>query len=597
MQNNFKDWFHAEAFKYITQCIAVIDQNYKIVEANKKFTETFGQWEGQYCYKVYKRRDTPCESCLAVKTFKDGKSRVKDETGYDQNGNFAYYVVRTEPIIAGDGSIPYVIEFSDDITETQEIQRVYHILFDRVPCYVQILDRELKVIRANKRQRETFGKSEGKYCHEVYKRKNTRCYPCPALLAFQDGQVHTSEQVGYTKDGREILYVTTASPLARGDKEITHVIEISMDVTAMRSLLSQLEKANALEENLINNSTDGIVAYDEAGKIMVVNPAAEKMLKCPVGEAVSGSILQNMLPQEFQEVYEDRRSTIHLDETNVIAKDGEKIPVRFRGVALRSNGESLGCAAFFQDLRPLKRLEEEKLEAERLAAVGETVAGLAHSVKNVLQALEGGMYAVRSGLEKKNEDRVLKGWGVIERNFDKVTGLVKDFLSFSKGRLPETQYVDPNQLVEEVVSLYKDVADKANVELVTDLDSQIEPAPLDPSGIHTCLTNLLSNAIDASIISDKQRGRVTLRTGENNGAIIIDVSDEGCGMDYDVKRRVFTTFFTTKGGGGTGLGLLTTRKIVQEHGGQITLESEPGKGTTFRIELPRHRLPPPAQPL
>ncbi|RJP29439.1 MAG: PAS domain-containing sensor histidine kinase [Candidatus Omnitrophota bacterium] len=589
------NWLHSEAFERVTQNIAIIDRDFRIVEANRNFAKTFGEWQGQYCYKIYKRRDTPCESCLAMKTFEDGKSRVKDETGYDQNGDFAYYVVRTEPIPAADGSIPYVIEFSDDITESQEIQRVYHVLFDRVPCYVQILDRNLRVVRANKKQRETFGECEGRHCHDVYKRKSTRCHPCPALLAFQDGQVHTAEHVGVATDGREILFVTTASPLSRGDNQITHVIEISMDVTAVRTLQSELQKANALEESLINNSTDGIVAFDEDGKIMIINPAAELILKCPVGEAVGGGILKDMFPQEFQEILDGRSADCHLEESCVIAKDQERIPVRFNGVALRNAGNSLGCAAFFQDLRPMKKLEEEKLEAERLAAVGETVAGLAHSVKNVLQALEGGMYALRSGLSQKNEERVLKGWGVIERNFDKVTSLVKDFLSFSKGRLPETQMVNPNELVMEVIALYKDVAHNAKVRLIADLEENLQSAPLDPSGIHTCLTNLLSNAIDATVLSEKGRGNVTIRTREKNGCLIFEVSDEGCGMDYDVKRKVFTSFFTTKGGGGTGLGLLTTRKIVQEHGGQIVLDSEIGQGTTFRIELPRHRLPSPTQ--
>ena len=593
---DLNSWFHTEAFQHIPQNIAIIDRDYRIVEANENFTETFGPWERQHCYTVYKRRDTPCDACLATQTFKDGKSRVKDETGVDQHGRFAYYVLRTEPIIAEDGSIPYVIEISTDVTESQDLQRVYHILFDRVPCYVQILDRELKVVRANEKQRETFGESEGRYCYEVYKQRATRCHPCPALLAFQDGKVHTSEQVGVTKGGRQTLYVVTAAPLSRGDDEVAHVIEISMDVTAVRTLESQLRAAHALEESLINNSTDGLVAFDAKGRVMVFNPAAEELLKCPAGEAVSGGILHDMFPKKFQEVLAGQRESYHLDEAIVVARDGEEIPVRFSGVALMSDEGPLGSAAFFQDLRPIKLLESEKLEAERLAAVGETVAGLAHSIKNVLQALEGGMYAVRSGLAKKKEERVLKGWQIIEKNFDKVTGLVKDFLSFSKGRLPKTQMVDLNQLVKEVVTLYKDVAHESNVELVADLDNRIQPAALDPSGMHTSLTNLLSNAIDACQLSEKGHGRATIRTREENGVLILEVIDDGCGMDYDVKRRVFTTFFTTKGGGGTGLGLLTTRKIVQEHGGKISLQSEPGQGSTFRIELPRSRLPVPTTP-
>ena len=113
---------------------------------------------------------------------------------------------------------------------------------------------------------------------------------------------------------------------------------------------------------------------------------------------------------------------------------------------------------------------------------------------------------------------------------------------------------------------------------------------LDPRGMETVLTNLVSNGIDAVMMREEPGGSVILRTREEDGDLIFEVEDNGCGMDWEVKGKIFTTFFTTKGGQGTGLGLLTTRKIVQEHGGRIDVESVAGQGTTFRIRLPRKRL-------
>ena len=120
----------------------------------------------------------------------------------------------------------------------------------------------------------------------------------------------------------------------------------------------------------------------------------------------------------------------------------------------------------------------------------------------------------------------------------------------------------------------------------------IAPAFIDPDAIHTCLTNLVSNAIDACETSEKTGGHVILSTREEAGVITYQVSDDGAGMEYDVKKKIFTNFFSTKASGkGTGLGLLTTSKIVQEHGGKVSFDSTEGEGSVFSLVFPRNRLP------
>jgi signal transduction histidine kinase len=184
---------------------------------------------------------------------------------------------------------------------------------------------------------------------------------------------------------------------------------------------------------------------------------------------------------------------------------------------------------------------------------------------------------------------------MLENNIMKISALIKDFLNFSKGSEPQPQWVQPAQIAREVIALYGEAARKEGITLVDDLRDGIPSAPMDPQGIHSCLANLVSNAIDACRMSDSPGGRIVVSLREKEGSIVYEVFDNGCGMDYEVKKKVFTTFFSTKGMGGTGVGLLTTRKIVQEHGGKIEFESKAGRGSRFTLVFPRNRLPKPAE--
>ncbi len=147
--------------------------------------------------------------------------------------------------------------------------------------------------------------------------------------------------------------------------------------------------------------------------------------------------------------------------------------------------------------------------------------------------------------------------------------------------------------------LFNEQAANAGILLAVDLEEGILPAPIDEDGIYTCLANLVSNAMDACLLSNTKRSYVVMISShERDDTIVYEVVDNGHGMDYDISRKVFSKFFTTKGSDrGTGLGLLTTKKIIHQHGGRISFTSEEGEGSTFRIELPRDGLPqPPADP-
>jgi PAS domain S-box-containing protein len=285
---------------------------------------------------------------------------------------------------------------------------------------------------------------------------------------------------------------------------------------------------------------------------------------------------------------------VRVREERGMRRDGTEIWYLVHMLPLAVAGAIPYVIEMSTDITAVKQLEQEKLEAERLATVGQTVAGLAHGIKNVLMGLEGGVYIVQSGIQRGDSERLLKGWTMVEHNIGRISAFVKEFLDFAKGRPPEVALVDPNRLAATVIELFQQTATLAHIALEARLAPGLAPAFLDADGIHTCLANLVSNALDACQVSERHSGHVTLATREEQDTLVFEVSDDGIGMDSEIRKKVFSNFFSTKGSEkGTGLGLLTTRKIVQQHGGRVSFQTEEGVGSVFRLEFPRHRLPRP----
>lgn len=244
----------------------------------------------------------------------------------------------------------------------------------------------------------------------------------------------------------------------------------------------------------------------------------------------------------------------------------------------------------------LERLVSEKtqklLEAERLAAVGQTVATLAHAVKNIIGGLKGGMYVLERGIELEEKKYLLQGWEMVKGNVDKIKNLALDLLNYSKEREPDYDLCDPNIPVREAYHLMLSRAGEGRVSLKLDLAEDLGRIVIDPEGIYCCLLNLITNAIDACAgLYPGREKEVTVRSRKVEGwAVEYQVEDNGSGMDEATKRKVFRSFFSTKGSRGTGLGLMITEKIVREHGGEIKVESQPGMGSKFIVHLPHSEV-------
>jgi two-component system NtrC family sensor kinase len=362
----------------------------------------------------------------------------------------------------------------------------------------------------------------------------------------------------------------------------------------VRIATEEVKRRAEFQNKLITSSNDAIIATDERGDIVIYNRGAERIFGYPRVEVIRKMNIDELYPEEIARGFRSGLQGGDVDlsewrEITITGKEAERVPTGFSGSILYGDNEVVGSVGFFQDLREIKKLQEELIQSERLAATGQTVAGLAHYIKNILNGLKGGTYVLNVALDKNDTDKIKSGWTMIERNLARTTDLVLDLLAYSKEREPEAENCYPNEVVEDVCSLMDQKARENGVAIERDLDPNIGEVYLDPKALHRSLLNLISNAIDACIFDSTHKKRWKVRvasTMEKDHRMKFEVADNGMGMDEETKERLFSALFSTKGERGTGLGLLVTEKIVRENGGSIDVESTPGKGATFRIYLP-----------
>jgi PAS domain S-box-containing protein len=248
MDSQYRQYFEAMPC-YLT----IQDREFRIIDANRRFRKDFGDFEGRYCYQVYKKRSERCEVCPVARTFRDGERHESEEQIHTLDGVELSVMVQTTPIRDEAGKITAVMEMSTDITHHTNMekllrrsQRHYHTLFDEVPCYITIQDPDLNIVDANRAFQENFGNGLGRKCYQAYKHRSEPCAPCPVQETLDDGQPHTREEVVTSLDGKHRNVLVTTAPIHGGDGDSTGVMEMSADITDVRELEDRLTQLGLL---------------------------------------------------------------------------------------------------------------------------------------------------------------------------------------------------------------------------------------------------------------------------------------------------------------------------------------------------------------
>ncbi len=447
--------------------VAIHNRHQEIIAINPLYRERLGDHVGQASAAAYPPDSV--ETSPVKETFATGTGMRRRVTVVYADGTRGPVMVHTAPIRDSQGDVELVVEIGADIGEVRRLQerlqatqQRYQQLFDEAPCYITVQDPDLTIQAANRRFQEDFNLTVGARCHNIYKDRDDGCPDCPVAKTFSDGQSHQSEMEVTSKRGETYRVLIQTAPIRDLAGNITHVMEMSTNITRTR------------------------------------------------------------------------------------------------------------------------RLEDQ------LASLGLMIGSVSHGIKGLLTGLDGGMYLLDSGFKKENQEQIREGWDIVRFMVGRIRDMVIDILYYAKEKDLKWETVEVLGFAEEVLNTVGPKIKGQDITLTHRFDPAIGRFEVDAGIVRSALTNIIENAVEACRSDRSGRPHeICFEVTQDADHIYLNVSDNGIGMDEATRANVFTPFFSSKGERGTGLGLFISNRILSQHGGGISLQSEPDTGSRFSIKIPK----------
>ncbi len=382
------------------------------------------------------------------------------------------------------------------------------------------------------------------------------------------------------------------------DKDLHATIDMAFYKFRMERKLKESEEWFS---TTLKSIGDAVIATDTKSRVTFINPVAQTLTGWNHEDAAGKSLKDVFIhmndgtgkpgDDSASKVLKKGKSIGPVNNTTLVAKDGTKRPINYSCAPIKfEKGNIAGAVLAFQDISELKRIQQELIQSEKLAALGRFSSGVAHEIKNPLGIILGGSEFLELKLPQAHAD-VKTTIDKIKKSALRANTIVEGLLKFARPSELKTERIKPNDLVNETLSLFKYRASLRNIKIKTQFAKEDLYVEVDKDQMLQVFFNLLMNAIDAM----PRGGRITIKTyrieesdhSSNNGRCVIEVMDTGEGIPKENLQRLFEPFFTTKRDRkGTGLGLSMARMIVNNHKGNLEINSKLGKGTTAKIIIP-----------
>ncbi len=468
-------------------------------------------------------------------------------------------------------------------------------ILDTIPDVVMVTNPKMRIERVNRRFEEVTGSSreeaKGRFCYQAYCHEATpedcRQGRCPFREVMDSRGPVTFVQYSDGQRGKPGYYQISANPVFDAKGEIVHVVETSREITEQVMLKRETEDMARRYTQILNAVHTAITIKDLEGRYLLVNPRAERLL---------GSEESSLIGKTAREAFgEEAGRDIDAIDRAVLDGAGHEIAEEVRTFAGKEHaliserfplydydGEPVAVCCVSREITRERELQRELLQTERLAAVGRLAAGVAHELNNPLTGIL--TFAEDLLLDVDADDPRREDYETIFNETMRCRRIVRDLLDFSRRRAPNKQQVTLGPTIRRTVTMVERQASFHNIEIRVEGLEDLPKVSVDPQQIQQAILNLLVNARDAM----DGRGRVRIGGGlrAEQREVLISVADNGPGISPELREQIFEPFFSTKGEHGNGLGLPAVASVMEQHGGQLELDGEPGAGATFRLVFP-----------
>ncbi len=487
-------------------------------------------------------------------------------------------------------------EIAHKQAELNEQRDEYINLFEHVPCLITVQDREFRLLRFNREFAERFAPRSGDHCYRAYKGLGEKCPHCQVALTFEDGRPHQGEESGLNKDGSPAHWLFRTSPIRNAQGEIVAALEMSLDITERKLLEEQLAKSERKYHQIFNHIPNPVFVLDARTlEIIDCNDSVQTVYGYKQ-EEILGCSFMHLFAEEETGAYADQlRNVKVLNQVRHRTKAGMSIFVNIRVSPSEYPGREV-LLVTTSDITLRLEAERKLIQAGKMATMGEMATGVAHELNQPLSVIKMASSFFIRKMEKGEplQDETLGTMlRKIDGNVDRATRIIEHMRQFARKSDLRLEKVQLNEIIARSFEIFSQQLRLRDIEVKWDLDPDLPRVMADAGRMEQVFINLLINARDA--IEEKWAGRepgagdklITLKTTRRDRTVVCEVRDTGMGIPPALAEKIFELFFTTKDvGKGTGLGLSISYGIIQECGGTIRVDPNPGRGACFILEFP-----------